>query len=178
MPVPERGVRPLQLTDLVRESCAVCSIASFGGRRAFSSRLWDAPDARRSQCWDERVARSIFECPSDSIPTMGPDTSGRPPDVPDTGLTRLQHSPHALRLCSLNRINSTGSQALGSLSTLSRATRWHGWHTRCFVLQRQPTSLPGHFLKEIVMRNFIYAITLVGLAVLQVAIVVAEFTGV
>ncbi len=37
---------------------------------------------------------------------------------------------------------------------------------------------PRQFLKESVMRNFIYAITLVGLGVLQVAIVVAEFARV
>jgi hypothetical protein len=35
-----------------------------------------------------------------------------------------------------------------------------------------------HFLKENVMRNFIYAITLVGLGVLQLAIVIAEFARV
>jgi hypothetical protein len=36
----------------------------------------------------------------------------------------------------------------------------------------------SHLLKENVMRNFIYAITLVGLGALQLAIIVAEFTGV
>jgi hypothetical protein len=44
-------------------------------------------------------------------------------------------------------------------------------------LSRRVTVHPRHFLKEIVMRNFIYAITLVGLAVLQLAIVVVEFAG-
>jgi len=35
-----------------------------------------------------------------------------------------------------------------------------------------------HLLKEIVMRNFIYAITLVGLGMLQLAIVVVEIARV
>lgn len=40
------------------------------------------------------------------------------------------------------------------------------------------TATTGHFWKEIVMRNFIYAITLVGLGVLQLAIQVVEFARV
>lgn len=36
----------------------------------------------------------------------------------------------------------------------------------------------GHFRKENVMRNFVYAITLVGLGVMQVAIVLVEFVRV
>jgi hypothetical protein len=64
------------------------------------------------------------------------------------------------------------------------------WHTRCFnpfesELHRSPhrddialelTAKAGHFLKEIVMRNFIYSFTLVAVAFLQIAVVIVELT--
>jgi hypothetical protein len=45
-------------------------------------------------------------------------------------------------------------------------------------IRRRPTVTTRQLLKEIVMRNFIFSLTLFALGVLQIAIVVAEFSRV
>jgi hypothetical protein len=90
---------------------------------------------------------------------------------------------------SFNRIISTLHQALGrdptSGGTTERAVGIRGALSSSRIECNQTLRgrhiarrvvQTGHFLKEIVMRNFMYSLTLAAIGLLQLAIVVVELT--
>jgi hypothetical protein len=111
------------------------------------------------------------------IPYPGPDTRGRPADIPRTGSSRSEALARAIGCTPFNRLISMSAQSLARdrcnrmRPTCVVGTRGALSFSRFGVTQR-------HFSQEIVMRNFIYAITLVGLGMLQLAIVVVEIARV
>jgi hypothetical protein len=62
-----------------------CNTAISCGRApafvAFVGRIGHA----ESHCWDELPHDLVFRCPDGRVPQPGPDTRGRPPDIPRTG---------------------------------------------------------------------------------------------
>ena len=143
-----------------------------------------------SHSWDV-IAKALGEHSHPALRHINPATgtghlrtsAGRPAD----GTWR---APRACRGAQLRRLRKKDFDARsGAWHRLhTSGTRAHrNWHNGCFVpitrreregsLDDNALASSGHFLKEIVMRNFIYTATLVAVFALQVAMIASEFVG-
>ena len=138
-------------------------------------------DGRKSHCWDEtsqrrfqRVRSRQFQSRDRTLADVRRTSRGRDPGARKSA----RESP--ARSIRQNNFDAQSVACERPRSCLARESR--SWHTRCFtpsVNRSHPTSrkvTSRHFRKEIVMRNFIYSLTLCALGFMQIAIVVVELT--
>jgi hypothetical protein len=96
------GLQPLDLLGETRSAVAELP-AAWSPWFAIVGRV----SGLESHGWDEASEEVICRCPVGLIPDAGPDTRGRPPDVPRTGRGPAFTSSASHSLTSFDRIIST-----------------------------------------------------------------------
>lgn len=163
-----------------------------GPAPSLQSRSWDAWTAANPTVGTRTLARS-FRSVRGRRSRSGDRT---PADVRRTSRGRDPAGAYAVRARRRRfiRQNNFGVESVACERSRGSLARPGGsWHTRCFTpsvnrWHRRPSRMTWHsihlspnvnsrhFRKEIVMRNFIYSITLCALGFMQVAMVVIELT--